>query len=239
MNKYKIIIFDIGKTLFDKNTSKKTSELNLDIIKKLRSKGIKVGVCTMRTIKHCKEVVPTDLDFYISLNGSFILCDNKVIFDNPMELIANRSSFITYDIDKSFYSDEKARIEGIKNGFLIDDKGIANKIYSQVFFNIEKNNLSDFEKYTYEYWPSTKALALQHKESSKTIGIKKVLDHYNFKEPILYFGDGPNDLEIFRTYKDCICMGNCYFELEKYALFKTKEVDDNGIEFALTKLGIL
>ena len=66
--KYELIIFDIGKTLYDKNFSVRASDCVLNDIKALRKKGLKVGVCTMRTIQHCKKVVPVELDFYISLN---------------------------------------------------------------------------------------------------------------------------------------------------------------------------
>ena len=79
--KYKIIIFDIGKTLLDKQVSPQISERTLTDMKALQDKGIKVGVCTMRTIKHCREIIPFELDFYICLNGSHITCDGKVVFD--------------------------------------------------------------------------------------------------------------------------------------------------------------
>ena len=56
--KYKIVIFDIGKTLLDKRFSQKISEQTLTDIKALKQKGIKVGVCTMRTVQHCREIIP-------------------------------------------------------------------------------------------------------------------------------------------------------------------------------------
>lgn len=99
--------------------------------------------------------------------------------------------------------------------------------------------MSNYDNYTTEYWANTKALSLQDKNASRMIGIQEVLRFYNMKLPLLYFGDGPNDLEIFQAYHDCICMGDCYQKLKRYALFQTKSCKDEGVPFALRKLGLL
>lgn len=91
--KYELIIFDIGKTLYDKNLSPRASDCVLHDIEALRKKGIKVGVCTMRTIQHCREVVPVELDFYISLNGSLeIVCEIVLL---PFHVIKTILIFLT------------------------------------------------------------------------------------------------------------------------------------------------
>ena len=50
-----------------------------------------------------------------------------------------------------------------------------------------------------------------------------------FIEEILFFGDGPNDLEIFKMLSNCVAVGNCLPELIKYALNKTKSCFMNGV----------
>ena len=42
------------------------------------------------------------------------------------------------------------------------------------------------------------------------------------RKEILYFGDGPNDLEIFKMLSNCVAVCNCLPALTKYALNKTK-----------------
>lgn len=237
--KYKIIIFDIGKTLFDKKYDNITPKSIINVIENLRKQGIKIGVCTMRTIKHCLEVVPTQLDFYICLNGSYIMCDEKVIYKDEILMTMKKSEFLTYGVDTSYYSNHKAQCLAVENGFLCNKKGIASEIYNIVLFNVNGNELHKYKEYHYEYWPTTKVLALQGKNSSKEKGIRRVLDNYGFSEPILYFGDGPNDLDIFKNFKDCICMQDCYPELEKYATFKTGSCREEGILTALKKLKII
>lgn len=237
--KYELIIFDIGKTLYDKNFSMRASDCVLYDIEVLRKKGIKVGVCTMRTIQHSMEVAPVELDFYISLNGSYVICEGKVIVDKPMIIPSGHIDFLSYGKGSTCFSTEKAKMLADVNGFLANKKGVASPVYNTVLFNIPADKLNIYDNYTTEYWGNTKVLSLQNKNTSRVNGIQKVLRFYNTKSPFLYFGDGPNDLEIFQTYHDCICMGDCYPNLKQYALFQTKTCIDEGIPFALRKLDLL
>ena len=237
--KHELIIFDIGKTLYDKNLSPRASDCVLKDIETLRKKGIKVGVCTMRTIQHCKKVVPVELDFYISLNGSYIICEGEVIVDKPTLIPLGYIDFLSYGKDFTCYSTEKAKILADVNGFLADRKGVASPAYNAVLFDIPADKLSSYDNYTTEYWANTATLSLQDKNTSRVIGIQEVLRFYNTKLPLLYFGDGPNDSEIFQSYHDCICMGDGYLKLKKYALFQTKTCRNEGVSFALRKLGLL
>ena len=237
--KYELIIFDIGKILYDKNFSARASDCVLHDIEALRKKGIKVGVCTMRTIQHCKKVVPVELDFYISLNGSYIICEGEVIVDKPTLIPLGYIDFLSYGKDFTCYSTEKAKILADVNGFLADRKGVASPAYNAVLFDIPADKLSSYDNYTTEYWANTATLSLQDKNTSRVIGIQEVLRFYNTKLPLLYFGDGPNDSEIFQSYHDCICMGDGYSKLKQYALFQTKTCRNEGVSFALRKLGLL
>lgn len=237
--KYELIIFDIGKTLYDKNFSVRAFDCVLHDLDALRKKGLKVGVCTMRTIQHCKKVVPVELDFFISLNGSYIICEGEVIVDKPMIIPSGYIDFLSYGKDFTCYSTEKAKMLADVNGFLADSKGVASPVYNVVLFDIPTDKLGSYDNYTTEYWATTKALSLQDKKTSRVIGIQEVLRFYNAKSSFLYFGDGPNDLEIFQAYHDCICMGDCYPELKQYALFQTKSCKDEGVSFALRKLCLL
>ena len=237
--KYELIIFDIGKTLYDKNFSARASDCVLHDIEALRKKGIKVGVCTMRTIQHCREVVPVELDFYISLNGSYVVCAGEVIVNKPTTIPSGHIDFLSYGKDFTCYSTEKAKILADVNGFLADRKGVASPAYNAVLFDIPADKLSSYDNYTTEYWANTATLSLQDKNTSRVIGIQEVLRFYNTKLPLLYFGDGPNDSEIFQSYHDCICMGDGYSKLKQYALFQTKTCRNEGVSFALRKLGLL
>ena len=58
-------------------------------------------------------------------------------------------------------------------------------------------------------------------------------------ENVLFFGDGPNDLEMFDYVGLKIAMGNAVPELKDKADFVTKSVEEDGILYALEELGWL
>ena len=55
----------------------------------------------------------------------------------------------------------------------------------------------------------------------------------------MMFGDGPNDMEIFDYVGLKIAMGNAVPELKEKADFVTKTVEEDGILYALEKLGLV
>lgn len=236
---YPIVILDIGGTILDKNFSNIVDSQIIQDIVSLRNKGIKVGLCTMRTKEQCEKSVPTPLDFYICLNGSYIVCDSLVIHNQKIKVDPSIEYCLTYDTEKVYYKNEGSLVLADKYGYVVDKQGMLSNASNLVIFNVDKDDLGKYNEYHYEYWPKNRALMLQHKDSSKARAINKILDYYSIKQNILFFGDGPNDLEIFKQFKDCICMGSCYIELENYALFKTETVANGGVPKALRKLKIL
>lgn len=237
--KCELVIFDVGRTLLDKRYSPNISAQMLADIKQLQSNGIKVGVCTMRTVKHCNDIIPFDLDFYICLNGSYIICEGKTIFNSPIDYKASVTDYLAYDESTSYYTTATAKKKAITNGFLVDKIGVANIAHNVVLFDIEETQLSNYSKYNTEYWRDTKTLLLQSIDASKILGVQRVLDFYKIKNEFLYFGDGPNDLPIFKKYHNCICMGDCCLDLIPYALCQTKTCKEEGVSYALKKLGLV
>ncbi len=74
---------------------------------------------------------------------------------------------------------------------------------------------------------------------SKATAIELVLKHYGIAlEDAYVFGDSTNDLSMFEYAKNCILMGHHSVELEPYATFYTKNVEDDGVAYAMKKLGL-
>ena len=72
----------------------------------------------------------------------------------------------------------------------------------------------------------------------KYYGIMKMLDYIKApSEDVVVFGDGMNDLKMFRKEWTSIAMGNARDELKKKADFVTKNSDQDGIEFACRYFG--
>ena len=75
---------------------------------------------------------------------------------------------------------------------------------------------------------------------SKASAIDLVVKHYHLPlEDAYVFGDSTNDLSMFEYAKNCILMGHHDVELEPYATFYTKNVEDDGIAYAMEKLGLV
>lgn len=75
---------------------------------------------------------------------------------------------------------------------------------------------------------------------SKATAIEIILKEYGFELSDVYvFGDSTNDLSMFEYAKNCILMGHHDVELEPYATFFTKNVEEDGIAYAMNKLGLL
>ncbi len=229
-NNYKMVIFDIGKTIFDKESQTKISENIYKAIEKLKHKGIKVGVCTMRTYKWCLENIKIALDFYICLNGSYIVCNKKVIFKSRIKNYFTNKNQLNYGKKIAFYKNIESQKLANLNGFVSQKLGFLKSPFVIVLFNIEKSDYDNIKKlYNTYYWKNTKTITVQNRNSSRLQGITIVQKYYNYFNKFLYFGDGPNDLEIFKKFKNCIMMENGFFELEKYALAKTNTCFNDGV----------
>lgn len=75
---------------------------------------------------------------------------------------------------------------------------------------------------------------------SKAMAIQKVLDYFSISlEDAYVFGDSTNDLSMFIYAKNNILMGKHDKELEPYASFITKTVEEDGIFYAMKTLEIL
>lgn len=75
---------------------------------------------------------------------------------------------------------------------------------------------------------------------SKASAIGVILKQYAMEISDVYvFGDSTNDLSMFEYAKNCILMGHHDVELEPFATFFTKNVEDDGIAYAMDRLGLM
>lgn len=75
---------------------------------------------------------------------------------------------------------------------------------------------------------------------SKATAIQAVLERYEIELKDAYvFGDSTNDLSMFQYAKNAVLMGKHDRELEPYATFITKTVEEDGIAYAMKELGLI
>lgn len=75
---------------------------------------------------------------------------------------------------------------------------------------------------------------------SKATAIEVILKEYNLELKDAYvFGDSANDISMFEYVPNAVAMGKHSVELEPFTSFYTKTVEQDGIWYALDKLGLL
>lgn len=88
--------------------------------------------------------------------------------------------------------------------------------------------------------PTERAGEIVCKGINKSLGMQKYIEHTgNAREETIAFGDGANDIEMIEFAHVGIAMGNAIEELKKRADYVTAGIDEDGIEYALKKLGLL
>lgn len=239
LNKVEMVLLDIGKTIYDKEKQIKLSEKVIESIKRLKLKGIKVGVCSMRTYKSCLELIPEKLDFYICLNGSYVVCNDKLVINNRIKNIFSNEYMLTYSDSKTFYKNKQSLIKAKENGFLAEEQGEELNPYVVTLFDVYPECIDSYKQdYKTTYWEKHKTLTLQTKDSSKLNALEnilKILEINNF----IFFADGPNDLEIFKKYKCGIMVKNGYPLLKKYCIDECEECNVDGLYNYLVNKNII
>ena len=231
-NKIKIFIFDIGKTLFDKSKQKRCSDEIIKALTYLKANNYKIGVCTMRTVNYIKEIIPIDFDFYILNNGAYVEVEKNIIVNIPLsEFKIFDRDYLTYNPFLSMYSTFEAKTNADYNGFIVDAIGIIKNPYNVILFDKTYKDIDALKnKYNVYYWENTKTLSIQNKNTSRILGCKAVLNFYKFKkDECLYFGDGPNDLEVFKELPYGIAMNDCFPLLLKYSYLQIGTCNDNAV----------
>lgn len=78
------------------------------------------------------------------------------------------------------------------------------------------------------------------KSINKSYGMKKYIEYQNIpREDTIAFGDGPNDFDMIEYAGIGVVMGNGREELKNLADFVTKDVNRDGISYAMEKLGLI
>ena len=102
--------------------------------------------------------------------------------------------------------------------------------------------LADDERYTCtlqqeiyrpEYW-----LEIMPKKATKAEAIQTLKKLWDC-DRVVSFGDAVNDIPMFKQVPFSIAMGNAIDELKSIAYFVSKDIDDDGIEYACKYFGLV
>lgn len=259
MTSQKMILFDIDGTLL--NDDKELPVRTEHSIQKLKEKGHIIALATGRAPFSFKDLRQRlDIASYVSLNGQYVVFNNKVIYKKPLhlpalkELIAyaeKRSHPLLYANDENWRSNIKrnAYIEGLIDALKVpyditfesppDD---ADENYQALLFceaNDDSFYKKHFEQFEFVRWHNYTVDVLP-KGGSKAIGIERLMTAAEENlENVYAFGDGLNDIEMLEYIPNSVAMGNALKPVKQAAKFVTTTVDDDGILYGLKKVGLL
>lgn len=257
--KIKAVFFDIDDTLRDVKTGYMPESIKR-VFAELKKKGILTGIASGRAIygvvPEIRELQP---DYFITVNGAVVLDKRyQEVYADPMpkELLERYVAWtkevgIAYGFtgkDKPIVSERSSRVdEALAPIYGLAD--VAPDFYqTQAVYHMWTFAENEAELVLPEQLAAELRLVRWHPyssdvlklETSKASGLTHFLAATGLKaENILFFGDGPNDLEMFEAVGLKVAMGNAVPELKAKADYVTKNIEEDGIAHALEELGMM
>ncbi|MEY8354322.1 HAD family hydrolase [Lachnospiraceae bacterium 54-53] len=262
--KRKALFFDIDGTLFSE-VNRNVPESALQAVRRAREKGHLVFINSGRTyclIGPIRRLM--DVDGYCCGCGTRVIAGDEVLFSATIPhqrgleikklILEHDLEGILEGTESCYFKKERSRIpqvermkENIAKEGNLSPWGWDEDCYDFDKFCVLADEKSDIRGFSrslgldfeiisrgggfYECVPGG---------YSKATAIELVLKHYGVSlEDTYVFGDSTNDLSMFEYARNCILMGHHSVELEPYATFYTKNVEDDGVAYAMEKLGLV
>ncbi|REE87436.1 hypothetical protein A8990_10982 [Paenibacillus taihuensis] len=254
----KIVFFDLDGTLLgeDKEILASTKEA----IRTLQQKGIYTAIATGRTPNSFDWIRrETNIDTFVSINGQYVVFEGEELLSSSLpggmlreisELTLENGHGLAYCNHQGITVNQPDH-PLIWDGFkawkasypAIDPHYHTHSAVHQLGLfcsNEEKRMYADqFPDYSFIQWHTT-AWDVLPRNASKAAGIAKVLEKMGLETENAYaFGDGLNDIEMFKYVGTAVAMGNAADEVKQAADIVTSSNSDDGILNGLIRLGLL
>jgi len=239
----KMIVTDLDDTLL--RTDKTISQYTIEIIKKVRDKGIKFIFATARG-GSTENLIPWDLfNGYVLMNGAKAYIDNMLVYDKTIPatiyipLLQNLSSNglkVAAEINGVHHANfnVKEKWKYIDNFIVTDYRDIedgADKLYAIIENKLQVNLINSILPAEVYLNLSRDNLAMiMHKEAKKINGILEIAKKFNIeKDDIIAFGDDINDKEMLLGCGTSVAMGNAIGDIRSIASFICDRNDNDGV----------
>jgi hypothetical protein len=257
----KAIFFDIDGTLLSHST-KSVPESSKNALSLLKDKGILTFIATGRHISEMRDLPIHDLniDGFITLNGQYCYNEKEVIFDLPInqkdidniihKIDTNPFPCIFVEDELMYINYNNNDVETVQNAIStplpdINDihRGLTHPIYQVIPYGIDKEHENEILQLMphckQTRWHSL-AIDIIPKNGGKQNGIKHILDYYGInQEETMAFGDGENDIDMFKFCQLSVAMGNSNDSVKDNADYITDDIDYDGIFNALKHFHII
>ncbi len=252
--KKKYFFFDYDGTLTIGATGQVTESARR-AIRMLEDRGHFVAVATGRlqcdALERCRNI---GIENLVSDGGNGLTMDGRLIYLNSLNIqhsitlldeleqkgiswaVINENSKVRYSKTEQFTREVKDTY--IKTIIEPDMDYRQLKQLYKIFISCDPER----EKGIYALEPLPKVrynpICLFIEPDDKQLGIMKMAQLINApKEDIVVFGDGMNDIKMFKEDWTSIAMGNARDALKQIADFVTRGSDEDGIEYACRHFG--
>ncbi|MDO4295741.1 MAG: Cof-type HAD-IIB family hydrolase [bacterium] len=259
----KALFFDVDGTLLSEKT-RKIPESALEAIRKARKLGHMAFINSGRETCLLDEIrAMVDMDGYLCGCGTQLIVGDKTVYESRMKaedcefVVRNARAYGVepvleaqealyflkppyvakqiYQVHDSIASNHPDAVKEYKDGILFDKFCFWAEESSDTenFIRLLSSRVTVIDRGGGMY----ECVPLGH---SKATAIHQILELYGIAlEDAYVFGDSTNDLSMFQAVPNTILMGKHDKELEPYASFVTKDLEDDGIAYAMEQLGIL
>ena len=260
-----MIFLDIDGTIITQDLRHYLPPSTVEAIKKARANGHLVFVNTGRVHANIEDIIRNiGFDGFVCGCGTGIYYENEIIFRNKLEkslcreiallcrecnvfAIFEEDGFTT--VDSMVTPNEYGR--EILKYFELMGQGIRKSIDTEEFvfdkFAMWYNEDSNFNKLydrlikDFDYIDRGLQMAeIVPKGYSKATGIQFLCEYFHIPLENCYaVGDSSNDLSMLSYVPNSIAMGNSSEEVFPVVSFVTKDIEEDGIQYAFSHYGII
>ena len=250
--------FDIDGTLAIRRDVPESASAS---ITELRRQGHYVFSCTGRNASYVRRHFSAYADGFICANGRYAFMNDRVLYDHPIEtdlLVRANDTVRSVGGGIIFFGNTHAYYAGDEEGYerfctahagepvdRLSSFAETDPVYTfDVFFHSEEElqkiteALSDFCIFNPHLpWPTADVTVLPH---DKGTALASLIEQLGISRDHTYaFGDGHNDLCMFREAGHRIAMGNAAAELKAQADYVTSDILDDGVYNGLKHFGLI
>ncbi|MEG0177251.1 HAD family hydrolase [Anaerorhabdus sp.] len=259
MNK-KYIFFDIDGTLTSHTIRNHISDSTFLAIKKLRENGHFISLATGRAVFLTKEIAEkTTIESLVCEGGNGLIVDGELVAYEPINIDLAKDilrqcdelgiGWAVSNVDNPLLI---TRSEDVKTSFSVTSFIRKIEVHKDYDYNnetsirrilIENNQekykqLQNIEKIGFMKYEGSPFALIE--PDNKYKGIRKLLEILQGnEEDVIVFGDGINDISMFKEAKTSVAMGNAIDELKAIATYVTDDANSDGIYNACLHLGLI
>ncbi len=256
MKKRHIVFFDVDGTVYDP-AKREVPESTVKALKALKAReDTLIAIATGRAFYMLDiiEAIKPFIDIYVTINGQVIYEHGHIIHDEPMpvdDVRMFKEKFLEQGFNFGYigrhtqaihHLDDYARgmfdAQSLPRPVEDPDFPKNHNVYQMWTFADDKTTREfDPNHPEYEVVPwNHDGFDLVHLDRHKGGGVQRVLRHYGIDASNAWcFGDGHNDLPMFKALRNAIAMDNAENALKKHAHHVTSSCDEDGIARALRR----